>query len=118
MAKENPSGGLAHNALEAETTITGNIEPPKDIRIDGKLVGNINCSGKVIIGQMGSVTGNIVSTNVEIMGTVIGNLDVAETLTLKSTSFFEGDICTQLLIIEPKATLNGKCTMNNQNQSL
>ena len=74
MAKENQPTGMAHSALTVETTVTGNISASTDIRIDGILQGNLDCQGKVIIGEQGRVQGDIKAVNAEIMGTVCGNI--------------------------------------------
>lgn len=111
MAKDKQPIGMAHSALTIETTVTGNISAATDIRIDGTLQGNLDCQGKVIIGEQGRVQGNISAINAEIMGTVCGDISVAETLVLKSSSFLEGNITVSTLIIEPNAHLNGQCSM-------
>ncbi len=102
---------MAHSALAVETTITGNISAITDIRIDGILKGNLDCQGKVVIGEKGRVQGDIKAVNAEIMGSVCGNITVAETLVLKSSSLLEGDITVSTLVIEPNAQLNGQCSM-------
>ena len=99
---ENSAGGL-HNALAAGTTIKGNIITETDFRLDGKVEGDI--------GPKGSVTGNIVSENAEILGEVDGSVKVSAKLILKSTAIIKGDIYTQSLEIEPNARFNGACSM-------
>ncbi|OUN74269.1 polymer-forming cytoskeletal protein [Barnesiella sp. An55] len=111
MAKDNTFSGMAHNALTAETTIVGKIVSQKDIRIDGTLKGQLECQGKVVIGETGQVIGDIVAVNAEVVGRVEGNVTVAEMLVLKATSSLEGDVEAHRLAIEPGAVLNGKCTM-------
>ena len=101
---ENSAGGL-HNALAAGTTIKGNIITETDFRLDGKVEGDISCNGKIVIGPKGSVTGNIVSENAEILGEVDGSVKVSAKLILKSTAIIKGDIYTQSLEIEPNARL-------------
>lgn len=91
---ENSAGGL-HNALAAGTTIKGNIITETDFRLDGKVEGDISCNGKIVIGPKGSVTGNIVSENAEILGEVDGSVKVSAKLILKSTAIIKGDIYTQ-----------------------
>lgn len=113
MAKDNQAIGLTHNALEIETIINGNISAPKDLRIDGTVQGNIECAGKVVLGKTSSVSGNIQCTTAEISGKVTGNICAKQALTLKATCIYEGDIDTASLIIEPGATLNGQCKMQN-----
>ena len=99
---ENSAGGL-HNALAAGTTIKGNIIT--------EVEGDISCNGKIVIGPKGSVTGNIVSENAEILGEVDGSVKVSAKLILKSTAIIKGDIYTQSLEIEPNARFNGACSM-------
>lgn len=100
MSKETPNG-MIHNNFSVNTTIVGNINAASDIRIDGSLQGNIECAGKVIIGEQSRIQGNIIAANAEINGKVNGNLTIQDVLTLKATSNIEGDIATQVLIIEP-----------------
>ena len=103
MSKETPNG-MIHNNFSVNTTIVGNINATSDIRIDGSLQGNI-------IGEQSRIQGNIIAANAEINGKVNGNLSIQDVLTLKATSNIEGDIATQVLIIEPKAVFNGSCKM-------
>ena len=64
-----------------------------------------------MIGEQSRIQGNIIAANAEINGKVNGNLSIQDVLTLKATSNIEGDIATQVLIIEPKAVFNGSCKM-------
>ena len=111
--KEEVSAGGLHNTLAAGTTVKGNIITETDFRLDGRIEGDVNCSGKIVIGPKGSVTGNIISANAEILGVVDGSVRVSEKLILKSTAIIKGDLFTQVLEIEPNARFNGACTMGN-----
>lgn len=108
--EENVTGGL-HNTLAAGTTVKGNITTEADFRLDGKVEGDVNCNGKIVIGPKGNVTGNITSSNAEILGEVEGSIRVSAKLILKSTAIVKGDIFTQSLEIEPNAHFNGICNM-------
>ncbi|MCD7848307.1 MAG: polymer-forming cytoskeletal protein [Parabacteroides sp.] len=111
--EENTNGGL-HNTLATGTTVKGNIITETDFRLDGKVEGDINCSGKIVIGPKGCVTGNIVSANAEILGEVEGSVRVSAKLVLKATAVIKGDIFTQTLEIEPNARFNGACKMSGE----
>ena len=76
--EENTNGGL-HNTLAAGTTVKGDIVTETDFRLDGKIEGDVSCSGKIVIGPKGNVTGNIVSTNAEILGEVEGSTRQCQT---------------------------------------
>mgnify|MGYP002236931313 CR=1 FL=1 len=104
--EENTNGGL-HNTLAAGTTVKGDIVTETDFRLDGKIEGDVSCSGKIVIGPKGNVTGNIVSTNAEILGEVEGSIHVSAKLVLKATAVIKGDIFAQTLEIEPTPASTG-----------
>jgi cytoskeletal protein CcmA (bactofilin family) len=109
--KETNSSGISHNALAAGTYIKGNIKAEDDFRIDGKLEGNLECSGKVIVGPQAEITGNIQCLNTDLMGTILGNIIIQETASLKASVRYTGEITAKYLEIEPGALFNGSCKM-------
>ena len=113
MAKEVIA--VSHNSLAFGTTIKGEIITDNDIRIDGKVEGNIDCKGKVVIGPTGNILGNITCSNAEIIGALTGNLTTREILTIQSTGKLKGDIKTKTLVIEPNAVFIGSCAMGDGN---
>jgi cytoskeletal protein CcmA (bactofilin family) len=101
----------ARNIIGKTTVITGDLETSGNIRIDGKLIGNIRSKSKVSLGPGSKVEGTIQSLNAEIEGEVIGRLEIAEILILKPTAVVHGDIFTGKLIVETGASFNGNCSM-------
>lgn len=110
MAQQQPQGTL-FNALTQGSKIVGTITCTTDIRIDGELEGDLNCKGKVVVGETGAVKGSIVCNNAEILGKIEGKITVADTLALRATAMLKGDAQTKVLIVEPKALFNGNCSM-------
>ena len=106
--------GIAHNAISTGTCIKGDIIAEEDLRIDGKVEGNIECSGKIIIGSNAEITGSIYCNNIDLMGNVNGDIEAKETVTLKSQVNFSGKITTKYLDIESGAIFNGSCTMKSE----
>jgi cytoskeletal protein CcmA (bactofilin family) len=104
------NGGI-HNVLATGTIIKGTVVSETDIRLDGRIEGDINCKGKIVIGPKGSIVGNIISDNAEILGEVDGSIRIREKLVFKSTSRIKGDIYMQTLEVEPGTQFNGTCTM-------
>ncbi len=114
MAKEVVANtGAMYNALTNGSKIVGKIFADSDFRIDGEVEGTISCSGKVVIGQKGYLKGSITCINAEVVGTVEGDINVSEMLSLRSTAVIKGDVKTKILVIEPNAEFNGTCTMSN-----
>jgi cytoskeletal protein CcmA (bactofilin family) len=110
-SKNNAPIGTAHNSISIATSIKGNIKAEEDFRIDGKIEGNIECSGKVIVGPQAEVTGNIYCNNADLLGKITGNIEVNETVSLKSQVVFTGEIIAKYVDIEAGAVFNGTCTM-------
>ena len=81
----------------------------RDIRIDGRVYGDIVCSGKVTIGKTGVVIGDIFSDNVDIFGTMEGNVVAGEILSLMNTCNLRGLIRIQKLCVENGAHFEGNC---------
>ncbi|MDR1331151.1 MAG: polymer-forming cytoskeletal protein [Tannerella sp.] len=116
--EEVPTGnGGVLNVLAVGTTVKGSVVTVSDFRLDGRIEGDITCSGKIVIGQKGSIKGNIVSDNAEILGEVEGTVKIKEKLVFKSTAVVTGDIHIQTLEIEPGARFNGTCTMAGNHSS-
>ena len=99
------------NRIEKGTKITGEIQSESDFRIDGILEGTISTSGKVVIGKEGKINGKVICKNADFEGVFSGNLEVKETLTLKSSSKTEGDVIISKLIVDAGAFFNAKCSM-------
>ncbi len=95
------------------TTVEGNIETFGNVRIEGKILGNIKSKSKIALGDSSFVEGNIISQNAEIAGEVKGTVEVSDILTLKATANIKGDIITGKLIVEAGAVWNGTIKMGN-----
>ena len=101
------------NRIEKGTKIIGEIQSKSDFRIDGTLEGSISTSGKVVIGKDGNINGKVVCSNADFEGNFSGNLEVKETLTLKSSSKTEGDVIISKLIVDAGAFFNARCSMKS-----
>jgi cytoskeletal protein CcmA (bactofilin family) len=97
--------------IGAGTTITGNIESNGDIRVDGKIIGNLDAKSKVIIGANGVVEGDITGKNANVLGTVKGKIKMEDLLYLHGKAVVDGDLFAGKLQIEPTASFNGQCHM-------
>ncbi len=106
-----PETSNSINIITSGTVIKGDVTASGDFRLDGKLEGNIQLNGKLVIGDSGVVNGNVLCMNANIIGTVNGNLSVKELLSLHSSARVKGDILINKLSIEPGAIFTGKCNM-------
>ena len=113
MANEKQQSGMMFNALTAGSKIVGNITADSDFRIDGLIEGEINCTGKIVIGEAGRVKGRIMCQNAEILGLMDGKISCSQQLSLRASGKIQGDVKTKTLIVEPGALFNGTCSMGS-----
>lgn len=97
----------SHNSLVAGVVVKGNLHCTNDLRIDGKLEGDLVGEAKVVLGPQGELKGSIRGQQVVIEGTVEGDIVAQESLYIKETGVVKGNITTHKLIIEDGATFNG-----------
>ena len=113
MANDKQQSGMMFNALTAGSKIVGNITADSDFRIDGLIEGDLNCNGKVVIGEAGRIKGTVVCTNAEILGLMEGKITCSQQLSLRANGKINGDVHTKTLIVEPGALFNGTCAMGS-----
>ncbi len=86
------------------TAIHGRLVLQESIRIDGKVVGNIESSKEesitVVIGASGEVQGDIVAQRVVVAGKVAGNIHAHERVELHADCLVQGDIKYGSIAIE------------------
>jgi len=99
------------NVIGKGTVLEGNIETYGNIRIEGRIIGNIKSKSKIALGHSSHVDGNITAQNADVEGGVKGRIEISETLVLKATAVVHGDIITSKLVVEPGAVFNGSCRM-------
>ena len=121
MFKKSNKQPLEINQQEISTIIgdgyifTGELQGATVVRIEGKVIGNVNVTGGVILGETGDIEGDIITDSAIIYGTVNGNIKSGQ-LEIKKTGQVNGDITTDTLEIELGAQYNGKLNMHRPKQ--
>lgn len=113
MPKEEPKSfkNLPDASIPFDTTFTGDIETKAGVRIDGAVKGNVTAAGNITIGSDGSVEGTVTGKDVNIAGSIIGNLDSFGTVQMLAGSKLVGDMQAASIAIEQGAYYKGKCTI-------
>ena len=109
--KEAQEISTSTNNIGKGTIVEGTIETFGNIRIEGKVIGDIKTKSKVVLGHSAYVEGNILAQNADVEGELKGNIEISDILTLKASSVINGDIKTNKLIVESGAAFNGGCKM-------
>lgn len=102
---------VSNNIIGKGTVITGNIETTANLRIEGKVVGDVRTKAKVAIGESALIQGNVFAQNAEVDGQIEGKIEITDLLLLKATCIIHGDIISNKLAIETGAKFNGECKM-------
>ena len=101
------------NTIGKETILEGSLESVGNVRIEGKVFGNVKAKAKFVMGTEAYVDGSVTARSAEVGGKIRGNIEVSEMLILKPSAVINGDILTNQLVVEPGATFNGGCKMGH-----
>jgi cytoskeletal protein CcmA (bactofilin family) len=98
------------------TTIQGNLILLDSVRIDGRVMGNIesapDCKIAVAIGPTGEVTGDIKAHRVMVAGKVFGHIHAVDRVEFQKDSCVQGDISYGSIAVEHGAKLSGLIIQN------
>ena len=104
------------DVIESSTKILGDVVSKADFRIDGVVEGNITTTGKVVVGQSGKILGKLNCSNADVSGSITGQIQISETLSLMSESYIQGDITTAKLSVEEGAQVDATIVMKTGKQ--
>ncbi|WP_268885028.1 peptidoglycan DD-metalloendopeptidase family protein [Iodidimonas gelatinilytica] len=99
------SASDAPSIISASVLITGDIESPGEIQLDGDIKGNVHCTS-LTLGETGSILGKVVANSITLRGQVEGEV-IGAVVRLEKTARISGDIMHQTLSVEAGARLSG-----------
>ncbi len=95
--------------LEQGVRVEGKLEVPGTFRIDSRLKGSIVSDQVLVVGERGSIEGDITGNTVTIGGRFDGTIQDRTRVEIQTRAIVTGDIQTPCLIIEPGAMFEGRC---------
>lgn len=91
--------------------IQGTLRLQESVRIDGKVIGNIEAPKdsaiSVVIGPSGEILGEVVASRIIVAGQVSGNIHAFERVELMAGALVQGDIKYASIAVEHGARLLG-----------
>ena len=93
------------------TVVEGKIRAEGNVRLDGRLVGDLLAKGSVAVGGGGSIEGTLSGKNVTVGGKVTGTINASEKLVLEAKSSVKAEIRAARLMVEEGAVFDGHCAM-------
>ncbi len=100
------------SVIGADMVVDGDIRAKEAVRVEGKVTGDVETEGALIISAGGSVKGNVKGSSIIIGGSLEGDLTSGGRTEVASTGKVIGNIRTKSLIVDENAVFQGQCIMN------
>ena len=95
--------------------ITGDLKLEGFTRVDGDIYGNLETTGKLIIGENARVRGSLTAKSVIVIGIVEGDILAPEGVHLFSSAVVLGDVISRKVKADEKVVIEGYCiSIENQ----
>lgn len=101
--------------LGANTSLKGDLRSSGSIRIDGDFEGTLDTVGNLIVGEAARVVATISAHNVQIQGTVQGNVTARRIEVLENGKLW-GDITMESFALDDGGFFRGKSTMQTDSE--
>ena len=111
-----PEEGTADTIVGPQSYFTGTFRSEKDLRIEGTLEGEIDCRGTVIVAKDATLSATVRARNIEIAGSVTGDVFIEERLHLRSSGEMRGQSHAASFIVEEGGYFEGEMKMGAPDQ--
>lgn len=109
-APENVAG-TGYSLLDSQLSVDGDIATIGSLRIDGRLSGSILRADTVVLGVGATMVGNVSAREVIIGGSLTGTITATDRVELQPTAIVNGDIRTQVVLVQEGGVINGRVEM-------
>lgn len=93
--------------LDAGSVLTGELRFAGNVRLDGRVEGQVHAGQAVIVGEHAEIDASIVADSLEVFGTVVGDIRVTRQTVLHKSARVEGEIQTAGIVVEEGARFKG-----------
>ena len=101
--------------LSPDIDFTGTLCFEKPFLIKGKVSGEINATGLLVIDENAIVNANINALRVLIRGQVKGDVTAVEKVEVTNSGKLAGNVTAPEILMETGCVFNGRCTMVSKN---
>jgi len=101
--------------LGREVTVTGEIHSKEPLTIEGVVEGTIDAAGHTLtIAPKGNVRASVKAKEIDVLGSLHGNVDGADKIYIRHGARFEGDIHARGIVIEDGGFIRGKVDLSQK----
>ena len=97
--------------LAKDVVFRGTMTLKGNVRVDGRIEGEVHSTGSLTIGEHAVITGNIIAETVIVSGKIKGDIIASKKITLLPPGIVIGDIRTPVISIEAGAIFHGLSEM-------
>ena len=108
-----PRTGSPSTSVDASSTLEGTLRCKQTLRIDGYVKGEVECERTVVVGEGARVFASIAADEVQIAGTIEGDICARRKITLERTAIVRGDLTTPGIVIEEGAKVSGRIVIGS-----
>jgi cytoskeletal protein CcmA (bactofilin family) len=99
--------------IDRHTTVDGTLTTSYDLRIDGQVLGILQCEGTLYVSEGASVDATIEAGNVVVAGSVSGAIRCRGRLEIQSSGTVKAEVATSALVILEGAVFEGQIRMES-----
>ena len=91
------------------TRVSGDLNIAGLVRVDGDIDGNLETTGRVIIGEKARIRGNVTAKAAVIGGIIEGDVYAPDEIQILATSSVYGDVITKKISVAENSFIHGMC---------
>jgi cytoskeletal protein CcmA (bactofilin family) len=101
--------------LGREVTVTGEIRSHEPLIIEGEVEGTIDVAGHLLtIAPNGKVHASVQAKEIDVRGSLEGNVDGADKIYIRNGAQFVGDIHSRAIVIEDGGFIRGSVDLSRK----
>lgn len=104
-----PTKSSSTSIITKNSTIKGDLNSDENLRLDGRVIGEIDCKQRLVIGIEGQLEGSIQTESADISGTIHGDITVFGHLNIQSSAKIFGNIQAKYIQVGEGAVMEGEC---------
>ena len=99
------------SVIAADAEFVGDVSTPGDVRIEGRLAGNVRAAEQLLVARGGRIDGEVDAAEVVIGGEIVGPIRASQSVTLQASAQVVGTINTPRITVEEGASLDVELCM-------
>lgn len=105
-------GSGVATVIDRNTVVDGTLSTSHDLRVEGRVTGNVICNGVVHIGEGAEIDATVEASGIVVSGTLSGTVTCHGKLEIRSTGVVRGRVETGRLIVVEGAVYEGQLRMD------